>query len=529
MVNAPQTQGSAPPTTDIARVAGRGGLAITGAKVWFILAGFVQQTMLPRLIGLDGYGGYSVVQAIANIPNNVVTTASIQGVSRAVASASAEGPDGADCAHREVLRIHAVLAPFVALPFVLLAPAIANFAHAAAMVQPLRVFGWTLLVYAFYTPLVGALNGRRRFVAQAALDVTFATLRTLGMLLGAYWLGKAFGGVMGAALGVAMAATAILPFALRTAGFGRRHAHLSRRPTFRRHFALLAPLALGQLALNVLMQADLSLLSRFAHESGWRAGLATETLESGTYRLVGAYRAAQLFAFLPAQLLLSISFVLFPMIARAHAENDREKVGELVRGGFRLAAVLVGAMVACVVGVGPHLLRLAFPAEAAELAGTAVRILALGQGTYAIFALQSTVLVSVGRERASAGLTAAAAGLVIALCWWFVPNRVFGPQLLLATAAATSTALLLATTAGALLLRSSTGAFLAPSVLVRCLGALGCAALVGTRLPWLGKIAVLPEAAVVFLVYVVVMVCTGALTRADLGLVKRVIGRKRGS
>ena len=70
---------------DSARTAGRGGLAITFAKVYFILQGLVQQVLLPRVLGLDGYGALSSVLGAASIAYNPIVTTSIQGVSRAVA------------------------------------------------------------------------------------------------------------------------------------------------------------------------------------------------------------------------------------------------------------------------------------------------------------------------------------------------------------------------------------------------------------------------------------------------------------
>ena len=45
-----QTQAS------VLRTAGRGGVAVLGAKVFFIFSGLAQQTILPRVIGLAGYG-----------------------------------------------------------------------------------------------------------------------------------------------------------------------------------------------------------------------------------------------------------------------------------------------------------------------------------------------------------------------------------------------------------------------------------------------------------------------------------------
>ncbi|MET0592306.1 MAG: lipopolysaccharide biosynthesis protein [Polyangiaceae bacterium] len=509
--------------TDEARGAGRGGLAVAGAKVWFILVGLVQQTLLPRFIGMDGYGAFSIVLAVANIPNNVITSSSIQGVSRAVAGA---GPAHEEEAQRRALRIHAILAPCLAALFFGFAPLAADFAHAPHVLRPLRIFAVVLLVYGLYTPLVGALNGKRKFVAQAGLDVSFATLRTIGMLGSAYWLGAKLDGPTGAAIGVAVAATAILPFAIGAAGLGRAG---SGGVAPKQHLAALGPIALGQLFLNLLMQADIWLLRRFTHEAGEATGITGEALRVGTDTLVGAYRAAQLFAFLPYQLLLSITFILFPMVARAHAQKDEEAVRGYVRTGLRLGLVLAGLMVSCTSGLAPHLLRFAYPQAAADNAGTALRILALGQGAFAIFGIETTVLVSLSRERSSAMVTGAAALLVASFCAVLVPSSSFDSSLLVRTAASTAIALVFAAAAGAVLVHRAAKTFAPAKTLARVGIALAVAIAVGTFMPWWGKIAVPVQAVIVVATYVIVAMATGELTKNDLGMVLAIVGKKRGA
>ena len=63
-------------TDEGAKRAGRGGLFVLGAKVFFILAGLVQQALLPKALGLAGYGALSRVLAASNILNNVVVSSS---------------------------------------------------------------------------------------------------------------------------------------------------------------------------------------------------------------------------------------------------------------------------------------------------------------------------------------------------------------------------------------------------------------------------------------------------------------------
>jgi stage V sporulation protein B len=472
---------------------------------------------------MDGYGAFSTVLALANIPNNVITASSIQGVSRAVAGA---GPEKEEQAQRHALRTHAAIAPCVAALFFALAPLAAEFEHAPHILRPLRIFAGVLFVYGLYTPLIGALNGKRRFVAQAGLDISFATMRTIGMLGAAYWLGKQWDGPTGAAIGVVVSAALILPLALALAGTGKPG---PGGLTSSRHLAALGPMALGQLFLNFLMQADIWLLRRFAHESGELAGLAGNALRAGTDSLVGAYRAAQLFAFLPYQLLLSITFILFPMVARAHAQKDAEAVRGYVRTGLRLGVVMAGLMVSCTSGLAPELLRFAYPKEAADNAGTALRILSLGQGAFAIFGIETTVLVSLSRERSSALVTGAAALLVACFCSVVVPSSPFDATLLVRTALSTSLALGLAAVTGAILVQRAAGTFAPLKTLVRTGLAMVAAIGVGTLLPWYGRPFLLVEAVLVVGVYLAISIVTGELTRADLAMVTAIVGRRGGA
>ena len=152
------------PSKDVAREAGRGGLAIASAKAYFIVTGLVQQTILPRVLGMDGYGALSSVLSASSIAYNPIVSTSIQGVSRAVAGApDAEQPQ----AMRKALSIHAIVALPFALLFFFAAGPLGRAMGAPHLVLALRIVSGVLLFYGLYTPLVGVLNGTRRFGWQA--------------------------------------------------------------------------------------------------------------------------------------------------------------------------------------------------------------------------------------------------------------------------------------------------------------------------------------------------------------------------
>ncbi|HMR77553.1 MAG TPA: lipopolysaccharide biosynthesis protein, partial [Polyangiaceae bacterium] len=275
--------------------------------------------------------------------------------------------------------------------------------------------------------------------------------------------------------------------------------------------------------LNLLLQADLTLLRAFAAESAAAAGMPLEAADP----LVGAYRATQLFCFLPYQMLISVTFILFPLLAKAHHDADKEAVARYVRTGIRLALVLAGLMVSVTSGLSGPLIRLIFPAEAATLGTASMQVLTLGFGAFAIFGILVTVLNSLERERASAVITGLAFLLVAVLCFVRVRGGEFGAGMLFNTALSTTAGLVGATIVAAVLVRRAAGALVSPLSLLRVVAALSVAIGVGRQFPTASKPMTLVLSAAVASVYVVVLLISRELGKADLQMVMSVVRRRR--
>jgi stage V sporulation protein B len=498
---------------DSTRSTGRGGLAVAGAKIYFILLGLVQQIALPRVLGLDGYGALSRVLSIASITYNPITTMSIQAVSRTVVQTP---PEELRATVRRVLTWHALFGLALASLFAVLAPLIADLAGAGHVETPLRILAAILFVYSLYTPLIGIANGQKRFLLQAGFDVVSATLRTLGLVVGAYVARRmSQSGPAGSAIGFVLSAIVVLVIAATAIGTGRAG---ESRLSFSRYLGLAVPLLLGQALLNLLFQADLTLLGRFASEAALDAGAPLARADA----LVGAYRATQLFSFLPYQILIAITFILFPMLAAAAKANDPDAIARYVRMGMRLSLLIAGAMVSVTLGLAPRLLELLFGDEAAALGGRALSLLSLGFGAFAIFGILTTVLNSLGRERESLQVTAFALCIVAVLCITRAHGAALSEELLWLTAQATTTGLLAGTLIAAHRVKRAAGALVAPLTLVRTLLALGASALVGRTLFPAGKLMTLVAAALIPCVYLGLLVLMRELGRADLDIVRRV-------
>lgn len=363
-----------------------GGVAvITGAKIWFVAAGYLLYFGLTRLLGPEQFGLYAVAISIASVLNNVLVAASLQTVSRFVAAS----PEESGGVLVQALRAQLVLGLALFLLFVVLAPWIAGWFRDPDLILPLRVSAAISFAYALYAALVGYLNGRRRFVHQAALDATFSTLKT-ALAVGAAALGW---GVVGAIGGFALAAW----LACGIAGVV-----VAREPRPPGDFSLRAYLHFGGwlLALtavaNLVLSADLWIVKRLADPS-------VANLESGLFR------AALTLSQLLYQFLIPLSLVVFPSLARLQS-GDPEARRAVVRGAMRYLFVVLVPAAALLAVLGHDLLDLLYGADYRS-GGDWLPALALAYAAWTGAYLLATALAGGGRP--AQALCTLAAGLVV--------------------------------------------------------------------------------------------------------------------
>lgn len=500
-----------------------------GAKLYFLVIGFALQPLLRLAVGLNDFGALAQAWAVSNVVDNVIISSSTQGVSRAVAGAPGEEPR----ALRAALRVHVPLAVAVGVIAAAAAPLYASFEHAPDVVAPLLVMAGVALLYGLYGPLIGCLNGTNRFTRQALLDVTFATLRTTGLVGFGFWfVRRGLSGVLGTTVGWVWASALIVPLAAWSTGLGRRVDPAKPRPagvpTPGGYLRMLGPIAGAQLCTNLLMQVDIALLGRFLSDAqaDSAAGMAAETQRAMVKQWVGIYRECQTFAFLPYQLLFSITLVLFPMLARARAEGDMAAVREYVSRGARLAAIFGGLLVSVVVAMPASMLSFAYPLADAMKGADVLRYMALAQAAFAMLGIATTVLTSIGREGLAALLTLGAVVAVGGACAVLVPGATFGHDQLVRSAQASGMALVVTLVVGGFLVRRATGAFIPAATAIRCLLGLGACVAIGLVAPRFGRLVTPVAAAAAGVVYLVVLLVTREIGKRDLGMLKALRGKR---
>ncbi|MFO0710693.1 MAG: lipopolysaccharide biosynthesis protein [Sandaracinus sp.] len=505
-----------PAATPASPRVGRGVLWISAAKILFVLLGFAVQFGLPRVLAdRTEFGLLSAAIAFTVILTNAMTSSMVQTTSKLVA----EAREGSIV--RPIASRHALLALAIAAVVLGAAGLVGTYVLGNASIAPLvRLASVVVLAYAVYSTAIGALNGAHAFDRQARLDATFSTVRTLGLLGG------------GLAMGVALSAmTGFATAAVTMAVVGTLAARLYERPTARvpelgEHLRILLPIALYQLALNGLLQLDIEALVTGATLEAGARGLSEAQAADVGAEAAGLYRVGQTLAFVPYQLMTSVTLVLFPVVAHASSAGAEDEARRTVEAALRFSLLFVAGLLAPLSGGSGAAVRLAFPA-AYEGAHEIVPILALSQLFFAMGVIQATVLIGRGRLWQTVGIAALSLAVGLGgdvLAWWLSPGA-----LALGTAVGTSVGSVLFAILTGLALRRDLRVSVPPLVLVRTFVAALAGAVVAWLVPAPSRIAGLGALIAGGLAYLAALAITRELGASEVELVRRLVRRRPGS
>ena len=504
---------------DETRRAGRGLLLITAAKVVFIVTAYGVKVALPRVFGSEQvFGLFSVAFGAASMLNNVLIASTIQTVSKRVS----EDDEGAPRTLRHGLVLQSTIGAIVGGALSLGAPLWAELLLNPALTPLIRIAGAVVFAYALYATLVGYLNGQRRFRHQATLDMTFSTLRTTGLIGGA-----AIGlGALGAMGGFAAASIAILLVALATVGLGKGG---GGGLSVKSWLVLMAPIWFYQACINGILQIDLQVLNRTITELAMAGGMASEAATARANEYAGHYNAAQTFAFVPYQLILSVTFIVFPFVSRATTLGDEEATRRYIRNAMRFSLLVLLAIGAPIGGAASGVMRIAYP-EPYLIGADALGVLVFGQVAFALFVIGATILTGAGRPMVAAGIAFVSLAVVlvstrIAIGWAGIDTD---ESALVAAAAGTSIGTGLALVLVGLTVWRAFGAFLPVTSAVRGLIS-GAAAFGAARwIPHDTALGALLALAGGFVVFVLALLVTREVGKPELDALKAIVRRRKG-
>ena len=471
---------------------GRGVVLIPIAKIWFVFVSFLINFGLPNLLQPDEVGDYGVVNRLVSLINMVMISGTIQAVSKFVS----EDPTRTTAMRRWALRAQALFALTVSALYFALAAPIANLLNDPSLILYIRISSAIPVLYAFYAVHVGVFNGTKDFLKQASFDMGYAALRATG-ILGAAALGFGVGGIFVAFASAAAVILVIATFADRGAPRGIARQQTELDVTTKQVVTFALPVMVLVLVQQWMLSFDLF----------WVKALVPADQSS---LLAGAYFSMLNLALVPYMLVLSINFIVFPLISKATFDADAETTRVYLRQSLRIALLTALAMEIVVFGSPEAALGMGYPTKPEYLAyADALQVLALAYVCLCVFAVMIALLNGAGRPLVS--LAGGTATLVLQGILCSVLVRSHG---LVGAALATAIAFALGTAILAIYLLRRYGAWIEPATLVRSGIAAAIGVVVSRTLEWTG-VMFLAEAIVTALAFVVVLVVLREIDRKD--------------
>jgi stage V sporulation protein B len=367
----------------MAAVAGRGTIYITAAKLYFIVSGYAIYFVLPRLVSPAEFGVYGFVTGAVAVINAVIVAGTQQAVSKFIA----EDPRRAQAIKRLALRVQAVVGLIITGGYFAAIPLIARLVGDPAITFPLQLATLIPLAYTFYAVYIGYLNGQKRFLEQAILDITYSTLKA-GLIVA---LAIAFHSINGAIAGFGLAAVVVLIIASLIIRPPADQINLA--PTAAAFWKFQTAVFGFTLVNNLLQRIDLFLLKAL--------GAASSTTAN---ELAGYYTALMAVANLTYQAIISVAAVIFPLVARATAESQWDLIREYLSQAVKYTLIIMALAATLISANASEVLRLLYR-EAYAQGAPALAIVAYGMLFLGLFSIFAAVISSSGRPKNSLSIS----------------------------------------------------------------------------------------------------------------------------
>ena len=490
---------AASPVASTARVAGLGAVYITAAKLWFMASGYVLEVTLTNLMAAEHYGLYKVVISIISIVNAVVITGTYQTVSKYIS----ENEQNAGAVKSKALRLQVLVGGVIAAGLFLAAPVIGRRLNDVRLVGYLRLAALIPLSYSFYSVFTGYFNGQRRFLTQAALDVTYSTLK-LVLIVALVWAGFGVGGAVG---GFAIAAACVCVIAAVMARGGDPGGSVRVRELFTFQAYLLAFI----FVLNLLQRVDLLMVKALSSAD---AVTASEN--------AGYYGAALNVSNIVYQVIISLTFVLFPLVSRSTFVEDSRRTKVYISTTVRYSLMVMALLATLFSANAADVLRLIYRPDY-QAGAPALAIVAYGMLLFGFLQLATTIISASGRPRVSLMIAIVTLAVSAGLNAVFIPARG-----LAGAATATTGAMLLGAVIASGYLLWRFGAVVPWLSIVRIGAGAGLVYAGSLAVPAGSRIVILGKLGVLSLAYAAVLVLSREIGKDDLAIVKRVFRPRAG-
>ncbi|MBN1550588.1 oligosaccharide flippase family protein [bacterium] len=426
----------------------QGFFSLTVSKVVFLLAGYVVYFSLPRLFGsADLFGDYIVIINLLNIFNMVLITGTIQAVSKFVS----EDETRDRAVRKAAYKIQAVIGGCAFLLLFIGAPFYANTFNDPSLTPYIRLSAFIPVCYAFYAVMIGSLNGRRAYTRQAALDISFAMIKTTGILVLA---GLGFG-VLGALSGFIAAAFIIVFIATILVVKTAPSCAMDIKFPVKQILVFELYVMIFTFLNNLLLATDILMVKSILNEKyhlisigltnlvnsflfpGHPVPSNLELVQKIPSILSGYYGAVLTFSRIPYTFVTAISLVAFPMVSKVSFEKNLSKMQDYIRQTLRLTGLIVVPIALVFVAFPSEFLGFVYPSDYI-MGKEALCILPIGEIMLSMMFVSIAMITGSGFPKISVMITAITLCCDVILCYLLIPRYALAGAALASTVAWTA-------------------------------------------------------------------------------------------
>jgi stage V sporulation protein B len=273
------------------------------------------------------------------------------------------------------------------------------------------------------------------------------------------------------------------------------------------------------------MFVDGVLLKRLVAEAAMAVGVPSADAAAQANTLEGYYGAVQAIARIPYQLILAVTFVIFPLVSKATFEKDAEKTRGYVRATLRYSLVVTALLASTLAARPDAVMRLFYKSEYG-VGAPAMAVLVGGYLAFSLFNIAGTIINGAGRTKPTLVIGGVTLAFAAGADWAAIQMALkSGGDPLFAAALATTAAMVFGFVLSAAYLQREFGASLSPLNVVRVALAAGAAIAVGRVWPTTGffggKVGTLASSAACGVAFLVVAVGSGELRPGELKRLRR--------
>ena len=365
---------------------GEGTIHLLVSEFIFLIAGYIIYIGLSRMITPQEFGIYGVIVTLATIITMIFNASIIQSVSKFISERS----EDAESITSTIFRGQLVLSIIVTALYFLLSPYIAMLFNDPSLTPYIRLSSLLILVNPSLYTLIGYFNGLKKFKLQAIAQNVNVISKVIFIFLFVY-IGWA---VTGAVLGFIVAGFIAFFVSYFVSKIGLKKLIFSRKRVinFKKVLSFAIPLIFLSIVINLLRSIDLLFLKALTNPIGL----------ANTY--AGYYTAALSISKIPFIVILALSFVLFPIISEVTFKKDILKTKMYINKAMRYSLLITVTICFFLSSTAKQLMPFIYP-ESYVAGSSALIILVIGFGFYALYTMLSTVISGSGRPKVSLGIT----------------------------------------------------------------------------------------------------------------------------